>query len=59
MLADKLTYHSPADVAHELTMQHIAVSGCMQCGDGGELCLWHDGYREGMTVLLIKASVNR
>jgi len=49
----KATWRSPTDAADDLVAQHVAALGCEDCAD--ELCRYHQGYREGCLVLLLKA----
>ena len=50
----KPAYRSPADVAEELTRHHAA--SCDDCDDD-IVCQYHQGYRDGITLLLLRASV--
>jgi hypothetical protein len=53
----KPAYMSPAEVAQEMTLRHVSFSGCVECeGYVDDLCPWHAGYREGITILLLEAS---
>jgi hypothetical protein len=52
----KPTYRSPADLADEMMRKHA--SSCEDCDLYDEIiCRYHQGYREGVTTLLLRASV--
>lgn len=55
----KPTYLSPAEVADEMVEDHVHAIGCEDCEglDVDDYCLFHEGYREGVLVLLLKASL--
>jgi len=51
----KPAYRSPSELADELTRKHAWA--CDECRVSDELCTFHLGYREGVTMLLLRASV--
>ena len=49
-------YAAPDDVADELTRQHAVAMDCDDCDVYDDIwCRYHQGYREGTLVLLLKA----
>ena len=45
----------PDDVADELTDRHVRAIDCPDCEQAGHYCAFHEGYREGVITLLLKA----
>lgn len=56
---NKPTYRSPADIGNEMAVKHARSTDCDDCDTYDEiLCRWHAGYREGVTTLLLRASIS-
>jgi hypothetical protein len=58
---NKTAWRSPTEVADDLVRQHICAMDCVDCEplEDDDLCRWHEGYREGVLILLLKAMGRR